>query len=106
MYLQLSASDREGKELYTFNEISGSFAAFVATKLHEINEKSGRPAVGFVATILFHLMRCQICLWQKNSTKTKGPRHFLAMLLEGKTVISDENTRHVAAMFVATKLVF
>lgn len=106
MYLQLSASDREGKELYTFNEISGSFAdAFVATKLHEINEKSGRPAVGFVATILFHLMRCQICLWQKNSTKTKGP-FFLAMLLEGKTVISDKNTGHVPAMFVATKLVF
>lgn len=36
----------------------------------------------------------------------KAPDIFLAMLLEGKTVISNENTGHVAAMFVATKLVF
>lgn len=39
--------------------------------------------------------------------KNKRPQtFFFAMLLEGKTVISDENTGHVAAMFVATKLVF
>lgn len=38
--------------------------------------------------------------------KQKAPDICLAMVLEEKTVISNETTGHVPAMFVATKLVF